>query len=759
MYLNDFFRTLLWAFPLLMIPNVTMADDTVFVLLDNSTALQDLTRTYHNDVLQILKGSHDRVLVAPIGDTTASVIIDTRDSSHQWSGLVERIFPFDKTIIHLDDSLNVVEEDPKLFKKLDRIILVSGMAPNFDNTGTWRFGANDLEDVKKFLDRLERWIGKHRKELVVALHGWDAVPRISTGLSSLPMRLLERIEELRTNPEKLESEESRELVAEGLLNLSTRYPQRVKLLAIPKQINGVRNEEGMRDLLCAELRVSDPEICPSAGEDKVKFVMRLDFDPRILFPSELRSRLETTGDRQVNVGPTRSIKLTEIREEDSDAHDPTFDFHFRVKGGSKGKPFYHPIFMGTVRKANGGIASLKTPIQPERRLNSQEHVLRWVSGAIDKSLLSLIYQHFPPKTKSKKVFVTERNGKPVPSGYRIEVECQYGSGSKPFKRAMPTLGSQPINMELPTSFDNGRIYLKPRFFRDRQGEYESWVNESADRDRITLRRLSQRDVRKSSHIRVKVDPSMMGQIEVSVDSSVSAEVVWSVYLKTPGGAHPGPWRKLGVGHAETVPLLPGSYFWEAVPVQAPGLLAKWDGNLDISHEHPQRERIRIKLSADRLSHEKNWTSVLEELFPLDRLTAEGKHIVSGSSYFLQALFRYSSEQIAIGNQEKIKFMWSIISLELFDENRQGTMKRRLRRGMEAVNLIDRKSGSLHDHAYIFLRAAFNFFLEEGDQTLLFDSRRGQELREEYNTWLSRITDSKAKRRWMSKDLQELLEAK
>lgn len=751
---------------------VGAAAGDVLVLLDSSKSIERLTRTYRDDILAILEASPERVFFAPIGDTASQgVLIDSYAPPDERRNLVNGTFRFADVYTKIDGSLQAVERDPR-FGNVDRIFVVSDMEPDFDNVGPWSFNNQDLVDLQAFLDRLGSWASSRQKKVTLVLHGWSAVPVLSDqgdqNVDDFPKEIQWRIAHV---PQSGGNLEGRGLVARGLLRLQRDHPQ-IEMRAIPTVVEGETNEEEFRDVLCSSLAIKDPEVCWTYEAEKTRFQMRVDFDRRLLLPAELRDSLRNAGDVKIAVGPPRTIQLATIANSLAADHDPAVDFHFRVRAGTQGKPFYNPVLSATLKKEDGTVETAGTVFEPARDLTSEEEMVTWVNNEIGNALRTLITEHFPPVSKLKRIDVIGPDGRPLATGYRVQVRLDYSDPSaKPFlSKTKETREDAPVSFQLPTYYDRGVVQLKTRLTE--RGE---WI----DGPVVELHQLGKNAVKRRSSITFQVDDSITRPFEVTHAGDPSVRFRFEVFLRTPADKDPPIYvGEVVHGTPHSFRLLPGSYRWEAVPLDSPNLLAV-TGREEVDYPVEPPRSLELTIRDDPLADETSWNTAVPSLIQLGSLTGDAIDVVNRSAKSLRALYRFTSNRLEAGDTTDLEDIWQAFQDVLFDPHEQGTMERRLERALREVGLSTAEGG-VSPNAYIFAQATFNIFIarqkaeksaaegedasvaERGadryDSHVSGDSESAIALRQEYNAWLDRITDFNPGDNLISPELRDRLRA-
>lgn len=702
----------------------------VLVFLDNSASIKQLTRTYRDDILSVLGASPDRVFFAPIGDNASQgVLVDSYAPPAERTSLVDKTFRFSDVFTKIDGSLRAVEQSTS-FVNIDRILVVSDMEPDSDNVGPWSFNNQDLVDLEGFLGRLGRWASAEQKKVTLVLHGWQAVPVVSPAdIEDFPKEIRWRINQVPMSGNNLVD---RDLVVRGLLRLKRDYPG-IEMRVIPLTIDGDPNEEELRDVLCNYLAIKDPEVCWTYEAERTDFKMRVDFDRRMLLSTHLQETLRQSGGVKISIGPPRTIQMAKVESNLAQDHDPGVDFHFRVRAGTGGKPFYNPTLTVSLKKADGSVEELGNALTPPQSLTSEEEMVAWANGEIGNSLRSLITDHYPPVTKLKRFEVTGPDGQPLASGYRLQVRLSYSStGSEPFEsRTQETRRDAPVSFLLPTFYDEGVVRLKTRLLQD------GVLKEGPE---VDLHRLSKNDVKKRASVSFQVDPTVTRAFEVTHSGDPTVRFRFQVFLSTPDEKDPPVYvSEVAYGSPRAFRLLPGSYKWEAIPLNQPTLLAVTGGE-EVHYPPEETRSIELGIRPDPLADESQWDVTVPNLMVAKSLTGDSIDVVNRSARTLPALFRYSSSYLELGQKDNLIQLWQAIADVLFDPNALGTMQRRLERSLIEAGLTG-ADGALRPEAYIFARAAFSVFLKGEDPFVSGDSETALENRREYNAWLDRITDN------------------
>jgi len=726
-------RCLVLGAALLLAGVPTASPETVLVLLDNSGSIRHLSRTYQDDILAAMEAAPDHLYFVPLGDVQEGPlqVVDGSLDPGQRSRRVKAVFRFSDLFTKVDHTLRRVEES-SVFEEAHAVILVSDLAPDHDNAGSWRFNEADLKDLDLSLRRLERWT--ESKPLTLVLHGWVNLPVAvpDDTLTAFRSELAAAIQRAAATGLNY-SGNGRALVGRGVALLARERGDRVRLLAISPLVEGLPNEEELGEVFCATLRITDQDYC-SVGKDKTPIDVRVDVDPALLLREQQIAMIQKSCSGQVYIGTPREVRVSVARSASTDGRDPSSDLHFRVLRSATGDPKHFPRVRATVKTLQGEVVELDEVTSTDRQVDTDQ-VATWAADSVASQIRAAAAEYYPPVRKLKKIFLRDPQGKAVGEGYRVRVTTYQSQGEPDRSKARVTNEDGAVRIPLPTAYERAEVQLL--------------VGDGS----IVVETLEPRAVRARQDLQIAVPDGLFRECRFErAGQGVQAEM--SIFLE--GGERDYLVRKLGWdGRPISVSLLPGTYRCEVTPVDARNVLASASTSLGptfVISSQASTLDMTVSLLPDPLAEPSDWERQVGAFLAEGRLLPGAADLVRNSANVVAALLRYSSNRLdGGGSPEDLRPMWGEVRRVAFDPQRQTQMQRRLARAMAGVGLDPAEPS-----AFLFLRAAFNIMVDGRDPWLAADSAQVLEQRRAYNAWLERVTGHGG---LMGRQLSDLLRAR
>lgn len=725
----------------LLLPRYLLYADNYMVLMDNSETIKRLIVsprhiTYLNDIIGVLKKSGENTFYfVPIGDPDRQRdiqkpwLVDSDSPPEEIPGMVARVFDFNDRYARIDGSLGDVEETDA-FKETENIIIISDMEPVHRNKASpWELGESELMDVKNYVGRLGRWAETMDKKITIILHFWDRTPSMGDEkkIDSFEKDLDSAIRQTARGFVK----DGKDLVGTGLYMLKKRCKGGIRLLNIPFRLEkDEMNKEGFINKLCGCLPVEDPdeEIC--AKSIRTDFRVLIKFSPRVHLRKKHMERLKSDLPTAVFAGPKRRIVMKEVIGSWKPGHNDGVDYQFYVKKG-KGRPFRKPRVKVTFQSPSGGVES-KRDLRPDGRLSSYEDMITWLKNTIELNLLRYIEEDFPAAKKSKKIFVSDWLGKPLPRGHLFLSRWRLPHDKTLNKSKICKIDSDygVVRLNLPR--------LAPELELIQKASFTGGESTEQLIDCITDEQVKSRD-----DIYVEIRENLYKKCLFRFKGLDGGRCDFRVDLK----AFDKRYKIFEIKNAEgsvEVPLLPGEYEIEAAPVRKAHLLRVLGNHVvkpNRIDEKIKREHV-LHIRKDPL-HGQNTAAWKKEVFgdAIPREPTENqKKLAIGSSIFLKALLRLTSNDL-YNNKEDLKEYWNELSMLYFDRSKRPVHERLMTGAFLNIGLVD-EDQKLQENAFAMLRAMFDMFIYGKSDWLEGTKDSTIERRKKYNDWIDFITDSR-----------------
>ncbi len=685
---------------------VLVIDNSASMVASSDAGTREALRTVYRllltDALASRQGlaSHRNLKIVPLGnrDGGALEIINGSDQSTVVSR-VKEVFGFRDLFTHIERTLRDLE-DSSLIGGAKRIVIISDMAPDHDNEEPlWSFNRQDILDLKETVAILGRWL-ENGKRLEIALLGWNEIPTYTGGWGGLGpyFNHLDGLSQVTSGRSKVE---------EGLALLRALYPAGIEYRAVSTNNIG----EDFAFLLCDVLELRDRHLCPTVT--RTDFLVRTVFDGAFNFRPYDLDWYESSRAETMYCGGKRNLKYRYQEYLDPGGSGLQGDIQFEVRAKGDADAYRKAEVKARIVKPDQSIEDQVRDSQRElgRELDSRKTVLRWVSRVVAEELCALINRYYPPPETRKSFVLVDYEGRRLSPGMKFGVKMHFA-------------GSEPPNWS-----EKGRVrrdgFVQVLLRRDlTRGEaYLLWrePGRQGQNRELSLKSISPADVQNRFPLSIRIPRDRFVDCRMSSTASADLHVVRrdgteeTTVKVVPLDDGTGIWN---------VPVLPGSYYWEAVPAIDRNLLASYVASVDVTQDECVES---LDPKVDPLREGQDVGPRFEQFVG----EAKDSDLLERSSWFFWALFRHTSEVLVpggAGGEARLTELWTTIFRLVFgtEENPSApAVKRRIAyRGLPGIGLEE--ESDIH-----LLRAAMNRFLRRGDSLAGGDRAR-------YRDWLASV---------------------
>lgn len=711
---------------------ISLKAESILVFMDNSASIKHLHDIYLREIETImgLTGSN-QVHFAVIGTSY------TRNCKLLGSGIptserrvaIQNTFNFQDQNTLIYNSLKSVESC-EAFKETDNILIISDMEPDHQvSAGSFVFDRQDLDDANNTHNLLKGWVAQG-KQLHIVLHDWENVPErdnrdfepfISTDESLIS---LWRAQKKKARQGKLVREYStnRKLVALSLLELKEYEPSAVHLFSMPLKKNNKPNHEGFRQVLCGFLPISPSE---AAGVCDVEILKEFSVAIEISRPLALSRYFDQLRGliKEIQlIGPLRHFKIVSLKKgrwRKCDArldHNIKADFYFRMCEGDSSPSYREPRLRTFAKDANGQWLPDDTfkVKKTDAALPNKERATRWLASSINAKHREIVSKYYKVPAPLKTIYLVSQDQNPVLGNYQLFVQYRFegGQNDEETKRRLANKGI--VKLPIPRE---GIGYAK-LCLNTEEGCYYLGDLDVDDID-------SPSDITFTIQARQKVPVTLKwGQfqktgVEIFHKGGALGDEKVSVYKETFHSAMPA-----------KISLLPGRYYWEAIPVNDKEKVLGSLGDLTVlSPKQGDEKKIWLELKNDPLAERSQWDSVMGGLLDSSgELTEEGQTFINGSAYFFVALLHYTSSKLD-SSPDELRKLWQKVEWHI--EDLSTDKPRLLRRSLSMIKLGDKNEN--------LLNIMFDMFIRRESSALRGSTRQVQKARSSYKRWIKDLS--------------------
>ena len=712
--------------------------ESILVLLDNTVSMNKHGDSFRHSICKLAdpKASMGNTYYfAPIGEPSSKwKVID--NSSLSFSSNIKELFTFEDRITDIDSSFQWIEKSD-VFKRINKILIISDMKPDVKNTEKkhWVYDRNDLDNMKQYLMRLKRWCKKI--PVTIALYGWSGDYNKTYPLWEIDRKYIEN--EWKEIERQINSRSLCENCERPIRSLLKKELDLIEDNQLLKVIT-LSEKSSPLNILCKFL---PNNICSKQLKEKKSFSIRVDISPflDITLDGSVKNQLPVFIKQH---GVKRKIHLIDnaIHQGITDKHDKRADYHFRIMASDKGEPFEYPYLLATVqknqnnktiveKKEENGSEILKKPVISRA---SKKDVLHWIGNEIKNFLDEYSIIDFPNIKDNIIIKIKNSDSSPIKKGYCFYVNTTFDDGDILYSKTVVPDDEGIISMKVPLQ-GISKFYM---------------VNKE---ENIYIKNLSNHILLTEKVFTVTLPPKLYTTVNQSFNFNGSQPVginlkiymdkyefflIDSINCKT--------------NDINEFYLLPGQYIFEAIPISPDYLSAFPYKRIDYKHN---QKTIKIDFNIHILQdiYKDKWFQKYIDTKGNVIDYSEIANLAQSSAYFLQGLIAIMSSDYYSDNTKKEVI--GMLKRFFYDFSQDRTMiERRLQRAMKRIHLVKKSRNGVHviPDAYYMLTFLFYMYLSNGKSNS-YEILGSRESKYFYNEW---ITYSLKAHHMINEELENIL---
>lgn len=502
------------------------------------------------------------------------------------------------------------------------------------------FDKQDIDDANNTHNLLKGWVDQG-KQLYIVLHDWENVPErdnrdfqpfISTDDSLLNLWRAQKKKARRVQFVR-EPNTNKKLIALSLLELKEYEPSAVQLFPMPLETNNKPNHEGFRQVLCGFLPISSRD---AAGVCDVEIPKEFSVAIEISRPLALSRYFELLrgliNESQL-IGPLRHFKIVSIKRgrwrncgETPLNHNIKADFYFRMCEGDSSPSYRHPRLLTFAKDVSGGWLPSDTfdVAETDVAFPDKEHATRWLASSINAKHREIVSKYYKVPVPLKTIYLVNQYKESLFGNYQFSVLYRFDGTSKDEETKRRSANDGMVKLPIPRE---GIDYAQLCLNTDEGCYYLG----DLDVDELD----SPSDITFTIQARQKVPVTLKwggrfqaAAVEIFHKGGALGDEKMSIYKET---FHSAKQAKIS--------LLPGSYYWEAIPVNGRDVLGSLGDLIVLSPKSGNEPNIWLELKNDPLADRSQWDSVMGGLLDSSgELTEDAQTLINGSAYFLWHCF-------------------------------------------------------------------------------------------------------------------------